>query len=250
MMLIASHRHSARDLAHWRRLERYDAVLARSADLARREARALDTLRAFAARGPCYVGVSWGKDSVVVAHLAWRLYAEGVRLPVIRVLRPPYENPDCDEVEQAFLARWPVDHHRVVVECERGDDGKWWAVGDRSARPKQVGFARAARIAGSARYVSGVRGEESSVRELRMARWGEATATTCAPIGRWRGEHVFAYLAKYDLPVHPAYAQTLGGTLDRIRLRVGSIGGSHGTGHGRAEWERHYYRDVVEAMAP
>jgi hypothetical protein len=32
-----------------------------------------------------------------------------------------------------------------------------------------------------------------------------------------------------------------GGRLDRERLRVAALGGDPGRGHGRAEWEAHYY---------
>lgn len=31
------------------------------------------------------------------------------------------------------------------------------------------------------------------------------------------------------------------GLLSRERIRVATIGGERGTGHGRAEWERTYY---------
>ena len=63
--------------------------------------------------------------------------------------------------------------------------------------------------------------------------WG----LSCQPNGHWSARDVFAYLNAHDLPVHPAYAMTFGGALDRGRLRVGTIGGSRGTEFGRAEWE-------------
>ena len=68
-MLIASIRHSAADLRHWATLERGDALLARSPRLAEKERRAAETIAAFAASRRCYLGVSWGKDSVVVAGI-------------------------------------------------------------------------------------------------------------------------------------------------------------------------------------
>lgn len=58
---------------------------------------------------------------------------------------------------------------------------------------------------------------------------------------------VFAYLAARDLPVHPAYAMSHGGRLDRRWLRVGSIGGTRALGRGRMEWESAYYGDVITA---
>lgn len=238
MPLIRSPRHTARDLAHWERLERFDAVLAASPALARKEAKALDVLRAFAAAGPCYVGTSWGKDSVVVAHLAWRA---GVG-PIAWLPAGVVENPDCVAVRDAFLAAHAVDYREIeapgplVGPDVTGHDGA------------QREFEIASRSLGS-RYVSGVRAEESKVRELRMARWGESSPNTCAPIGRWSSLDVFAYLHKHSLPIHPAYAMTFGGALDRGRVRVGTIGGYRGTGRGRREWERIYYGDVLEAIS-
>ena len=44
------------------------------------------------------------------------------------------------------------------------------------------------------------------------------------------------------------YACSLGGLLDRSKLRVASLGGQRGTGWGRAEWERRYYRAEVNAI--
>ena len=82
-----------------------------------------------------------------------------------------------------------------------------------------------------------------------MARWGESTERTCAPLGGWTGADVFAYLHTHRLPVHPAYACSLGGVLDRDRIRVAALGGERGRGHGRAEWERRYYGDAMPACA-
>lgn len=240
MPLIESPRQTAADLAHWRSMERLDRVLAQSSELSRMEQRALAVLREFARKGPSYVGVSWGKDSVVVAHLAWRLRAEGVHLPLVWVRVEPIENPDCVLVRDAFLARFPLVYHEVVAHCWHDETGRLRAKGT-----LEQGFARARDVVG-ARHVSGIRGQESSERALRMAHFGEATDSTCAPIGWWRGEHVFAYLAKYDLPIHPAYAMTWGGTLDRARVRVSALGLTRGTGRGRTTWERQYYRDVLE----
>jgi phosphoadenosine phosphosulfate reductase len=81
-----------------------------------------------------------------------------------------------------------------------------------------------------------------------MFRFGVSSEQTCAPIGWWKAEDVFAYLYKYKLPVHPAYAMTQGGQWDRKRIRVASLGGRRGRGMGRAQWERAYYRDVLSKL--
>lgn len=238
MPLISSSRHTEADLREWGRLEAFDAILARSPLLARKEKEALAAIRSFAAQGPCYVGVSWGKDSVVVAHLAIRA---GVG-PLVWFSGGRIENPDCRPTRDAFIAMFPRADYREVQLSGAAD-----AVDVTGHDGGQREFEAASRAFGD-RYISGVRAEESKARSLRMAKWGPSTENTCAPIGWWKGEDVFAYLHKHSLPVHPAYAMTFGGVLDRKRVRVGSIGGYRGTGRGRREWERHYYRDELEAL--
>lgn len=86
---------------------------------------------------------------------------------------------------------------------------------------------------------------ESAARELSARVHGVSTTRFCRPILDWPHWAVWAYLYAHDLPVHPAYACTLSGQLDRDRLRVHAIGnpesGDRGYGRGRAEWEAHYY---------
>lgn len=76
---------------------------------------------------------------------------------------------------------------------------------------------------------------------------GLSSLHTCAPIGWWSDTDVFAWLAARDLPVHPAYACSMGGMLERRHLRVAGIGGDRGTGFGRREWERRYYPEMCDA---
>lgn len=230
-MLLDSPRFQPGDSEAWALAEKTDLVRSRLRKMGELEERALGALDAFARNGDCYVGVSWGKDSVTVAHLAWRL---DLRAPVVWFPAGQIENPDCARVRDAFLARFPIDYREIEAAPASADDGVYGHDG------AQHEFEAATRAFGS-RYVSGVRAAESVTRRRRMAKWGEASPNTCAPIGWWPTEFVFAYLAKYDLPVHPAYACTMGGQLDREQIRVATIGGRRGRGHGRAEWERTYY---------
>lgn len=93
-----------------------------------------------------------------------------------------------------------------------------------------------------------MRADESRARKLRSAAWGAATQNTCAPLDRWSNAEVFAYLARFDLPIHPAYAMSYGGALARDQIRVDCIGGRTGRGKGRREWEWTYYRDEIIAL--
>jgi phosphoadenosine phosphosulfate reductase len=190
-----------------------------------------NVLRAFVNSGGGYLSISWGKDSLVCAHLLHELERnEGVVYPAIWVRVRRWENPDCQLVRDAFLERWPLAAYEEIV-VEAGPN--------RAGGTSALGFREAARRHGD-RHVSGVRGDESKVRRIVVSRWGTATERTCRPIARWTTEQVFAYLALHDLPVHPVYAYTLGGRLDRLHLRTGSLGGSRG-GSRRAEWEAAYY---------
>ena len=102
------------------------------------------------------------------------------------------------------------------------------------------------------RYLSGVRADESAARKRRMKGHGASTKRTCAPIGWWTGLDVFAYLVANDLPIHPAYACTMNGTLDPVRVRVTPIGGARGNRpgdeRGRSEWEERYYGEELRAI--
>lgn len=234
-MLVESPRHSRADLAAWARAERADAAHAAATDLTGMARRAMDAIATFAAAGPCYAGTSWGKDSTVLAHLVARLRAEGVTVSLVWVVVEPIVNPDCAIVRDTVRTATGVDCDAITVWCRR-DGAGWHATGT-----LERGFALASDRYGAARHVAGIRAEESGSRALRMRRYGVATADTCAPIGWWSARDVYAYLWQYRLPVHPAYACTMGGLLDRDRIRVASLGGQRGTGHGRAEWERRYY---------
>lgn len=243
-MLIRVPAHSDLDLEAWEARERADAVHAQLSTFRRKCARALADLLAFSEQGRCYVGTSWGKDSTVLAHLAADLArTHGVVLPLVWVRIEPVTNPHCVLVRDAFLERHRsfVDYDEVLLTCARDENG-WLATGRLEA-----GFEVVRKCYGK-RHISGVRGQESGERSKRMQAFGVATKNTCAPIGWWSADDVFAYLRVHDLPVHPAYAMTLDGALDRARIRVASIGGERGTGHGRREWEQRYYRDVLQRV--
>lgn len=228
MPLIDSPRLSKRDRAVWDRLYGQDCRLAVSPLLDAKEERALDAIRAFAAAGPCTVSCSWGKDSVVVAHLVWRT---GLDLALVHVLQPAVKknqrnNPDSPAVRVAYLERFETVYHEWAPE-----------------KPVRDTLAAANRVFGQ-RHITGVRADESMARRQSARYHGVASQNSCRPILSWSSRDVFVYLAKYDLPTHPAYAMSLGGLLDRDRLRVHSIGDKRGDEFGRVDYERTYYPEV------
>lgn len=237
MPLIDSPRITPQDQAVWDRLATYDRALARDPRLDVMAERAVSVIRDFLTDGG-YVGTSWGKDSTVVAHLAAQT---GLTPPLVWVRVDPWENPDTFPVRDTFLERWghAVDYHEITIDGR--DTRRSWSTKDGPVdHGPDHGFREAGRRFG-ARHVSGVRAEESTTRALTMSRWGHTGPASCRPIGHWTAVEVFAYLARHDLPIHPAYAMSMAGARDRRWLRVSTLGGQRGTGRGRAEWEQRYY---------
>jgi phosphoadenosine phosphosulfate reductase len=238
-MLITSKRHTGEDLERWRTLERMDAINAVRLARSDKIEESLRAIEAFVGAGRCYAGTSWGKDSVTMVHLCARLRAEaGIDIPVVWVRPSIVANPDCVLVRDEFLARHAITYDEIDVEISsiHQDHDEWFEIGLSIARARH-----------GARHISGIRASESKTRQKRMERWGLSSPNTCAPLGRWEHDDVFAYLHAHDLPVHPAYACSMNGTLDRASIRVASLGGKRGTGWGRAEWELRYYPEFRRA---
>lgn len=243
-MLVRSQRLTVDDLALWASYESGDK--ANVGIFASKLSVSVDAVREFASRGPCYCGVSWGKDSVVVAYLC-RLVDTSI--PLIH-LRPSNHNPDCDAVRDAYFDKFPgqryeeirIDygtlHSKAVARhlLDKETDKLWYeAIRELNRRFEN-------------RYILGIRSQESTGRRIRELVHGESSKTGCAPITRWKTAEVFAFLAACGLPVHPAYAMMGGGRWPRERLRVAEIGDVHGSGGGRTAWETEYYGDVLRRV--
>ncbi len=200
-------------------------------------------MREFAGAGACWAGTSWGKDSTVIAHMVHRLQLEGYKIPVVWFRATPNLNPDCLLVRDVFLDRLPLrDYSEITCEIslvEKAGVMEWG--NDEGYNPVWDAYHREV----CPRHILGLRAQESSVRSMRMRRWGAEPFLLLAPIGRFSAADVFAYLHKYDLPVHPAYAATMAGRWERGRLRVAALGGAIGRGHGREAWEEHYYGEEM-----
>lgn len=239
-MLIRSPRHTAEDLRVWRELESADILHAPAIQEKIRQS--LSALGDFVAAGKCYAGVSWGKDSVVLAHL---LREVDRTVPLIH-LRPTNHNPDSDSVRDIYFSAFPGQPYEEVVvdyaSVDRSGADEWI---DRETDRLWYAAIRAVERRFDGRHILGIRADESLGRKRRFQRWGLTSPKTCAPLGYWRVEDIFAYLAVMELPAHPAYGCLGGGRWKRDRIRVAEIGDTHGRGGGRLEWEREYYPDVL-----
>ena len=244
-MLIASPRHTPQDLQAWRDLERYDVALGASERMDALEADAVATIRDWltTANNP-YASMSWGKDSVCVAHLA-HLADPTVPLRAVRVA--DWEPPETDWTRDAYLDTHPGTQYEEAIYNgtvpQRGEPGFEEVHSDPNRKPTNI--MRALR----GDYISGVRAEESRMRAQSLLWHGVATGHTCRPIIKWRATDVFAYLHSRRLPVHPVYAMSYGGAMDRRWLRVYILGSTKPTLSKRdsASWEDRYYGDVLAA---
>lgn len=242
-MLIASNRPTTDDMTIWREQEHISRTVSVSATFRRHVD---ESLQAIASFGDCYVGVSWGKDSVVLAHLFSRANPTAV---LVHMRSSDSHNPHCDDVRDCYFERFPGQRYEEVQldysavdrdvddeTLDRATDRIWYA----TIRSCKRRFGN--------RYATGVRAAESVGRLIRMMTHGSASTNGLAPIGYWSTNEVFAYLHKHDLPVHPSYACLGGGRYSRNQIRVSELGDTHGREFGRREWEMSYYGDVLNRM--
>jgi len=226
-VLIPSHRHTAADLALWAEYEEADYLTPMPSQLPRIARKLIQDCPAD------YISTSWGKDSVVMMHLA--ATAKTALPPAVWVRMvgqngSSRDNPDCELVRDAFLRQFPkiVYHERTFVYENCPKNQHWRAIA------KEFGPRR----------MIGIRAGESGTRSMSLRHLGANTKNTLRPIGYWKTRHVFGWLAKKSLPIHPAYAMLGGGRYLRGHLRTHGIGGSTGDNRGRREWEREYYPDI------
>ncbi len=243
-MLVDSPRLTDADRAHWERLEHYDSVLAGDPRLDRLVDRAGRAIVEFTASGSCFGGISWGKDSVIIAHLI-TLFAPHVPLIWARANRA--ESLECELVRDVFLAAHPgvrYEEHTYTWRVPlRGDPG-WRAErpGEKTGQPRQDALGETLDPLYGGRRITGIRAAESGRRRMSARVHGLATGRSCRPILHWSAVDVFAYLHREGLPVHPAYAMSYGGQLDREWLRVHALR----TEDGDEVWERTYWPEVWE----
>lgn len=233
-MLIPSHRHTEADLRLWREHEAADLIHARRPRIALLVAKSIEAIRSVS--GPRHCGVSWGKDSVVVAHL---LRTTAPHVPLV-YLRQTTENPDCLLVRDDYLSRFPGQQYiEIPVIYDAG------IVSHKNSAWKNA-IEQAEREHG--KPILGLRADESGMRRLSMRHLGLTTDNVCRPIGWWSVADVFAYLAAHELPVHPVYAMTGGGRWPRATLRTASITGTDADNFGRREHTSEYYGDVLRRL--
>lgn len=241
-MLLQSNRHTAIDLEFWKSLEEADLVHGEKFFHSRRWMKSIELMHGFSTKGPCYVAVSWGKDSVALAHL--HALSE-LNMPVVNIAQhgPQYDH-DCQKVRDLFLLKFPQANYKEIYVT---DDNSRQRDTDKAAG-LITGISIANQLLGTNRYIGGIRAAESGVRRIGLRHRGLTCDVSCQPIGWWSDADVFGWLAYHRLPVHPAYGMTRGGKYDRTKIRVSIIGGAKGRNMGRHEWEQEYYGDILRRL--
>lgn len=191
--------------------------------------RAIESILEFS-KEPFYVGISWGKDSVVVLHIVLSI---GLSPKVFHMTRGVSENPYTHLVRDKFLSQYNCDYLEILGDYDpdiftnrKNYKSAWRKCWD---------------IMGTRRYISGIRSSEGPIRRLRAAKYGYISQNTCAPLNDWKSEDIFAYLIQNNLPIHPNYAMLGGGRWKREKLRVDRLGGAPGRGGLRDKWEQEYF---------
>lgn len=229
-MLIHSDRPTTQDMQVWEDRARYMR-------LPPREEPAIDAIRRFTATDDATVSVSWGKDSVVTAHLATLI---NPTQKILWVRSDGLEMPETLAVRDAFLDQHPNAQYEevtVTLPIMRGEQGF----------PGPDVDMLGDHIHG--RTITGVRGAESKQRAMSARIHGMMTSRTCRPILHWSTIQVFSYLLANDLPIHPAYTMSHGGALTLDDIRVHSL--ATATLYDSSYWERitrwedTYYGDTI-----
>lgn len=241
-MLISCDRHTKKDLVHWEMWKLIDKANSLSEGFNKRCEETIKKLKAYFRQNPqCYVGVSWGKDSVVLAHMIFNHIKKDPLHIYIRML--DNENPYSGTVRDLFINQYPINYEEISYSYQQSDaswfkNGKpdrWYQIID--DLKKKYGA-----------HVTGIRKDESAKRKIRFICYGRQTVNSFSPFDNFTVSDIFAYLYKFNLPIHPNYAMTSGGLWERNRIRVASIGNREGDGMGRLEWEKQYYGDFLRKI--
>ena len=244
-MLIKSDRHTASDLRLWDDLLEQDVLHGKTSKYKRHVEITQSMISQFIEKNrDYYLAVSWGKDSVVMAHIFHKL---GAKCKYVYFSNTNKTTEGCFAVRDAFLDRFAIDYEEHLYNYANADVNDSTFFGKDGKHVKWFAIQKMLKAKYGC-HVTGVRFDESNKRKLRFVSYGAETKNSFAPFRYMDVYDIFAYLAEHDLPTHPNYAMLGGGRWDKYRIRVAMIGHKEGDGIGRAEWEREYYPDVLNRL--
>ena len=232
-MLIKCSRHTEKDINMWESYCEFDILyfLINERKIKLKIEAVLNEIYKFKAD---YISISWGKDSTVLAHLC-----KDLQLPFV-CFRNRFENPYNDIVKNDFISKYSINY----IEY-------WSEITDKNYINEQVQFhtikayKKAQKDYGD-KCILGIRQDESPSRTLSAIKFGISSKLKCRPLLRWSVNDIFAYLEKFELPVHPNYAMLGGGRYPRDKIRVGPL--SMGSQKGAELWEKEYYGDLLNRL--
>lgn len=179
-----------------------------------------------------YIGVSWGKDSVVLLDL---FLHEEPRLTAVffwNVEKIPQETIDVRD--QFLRTHEPFCYIEKMYATPRGTPFKGEFKRFLPEFKRKYGI-----------HVTGIRRDESAVRDMRYVMHGYESRWSFAPLSNLKCQDIFSYIYEHDLPLHASYRMTGEGSFDRYRIRVAAIGNPRGRGVGRLAWEKRFYGDII-----
>lgn len=161
----------------------------------RKEAKALADIDKMIELHPkTYLSLSWGKQSIILAHMIWQLKID---IPVVF-----FDEPDTDiianfnEVRSEFLNRWQINYQQI-------NDGQ--------ESPRRSG-KKFAEENGRNGVIMGLAKHESRDRNYTLSKndhnniFGYANGNyRCCPLAQWTIKDYAAYIAKYNLPLLSTY---------------------------------------------
>lgn len=153
--------------------------------------RTVREMRAFAqSHPPAIVSLSWGKQSAVMAHLAFTRVDPSI--PCVFFAEPGCNLiADFDATRDAFIARWPINYEEDM--------------GDHHLKTRAKDHRKKNNVGGT--FV-GLAEEESKGRaiscRLGWIKWKDGTHR-CTPLGKWTWRDIAAYHAAHDLPCLSTY---------------------------------------------
>lgn len=178
------------------------------------------------------VGVSWGKDSMCVLHMAYSL---GIRKAVHVRYHPQARFPDSDEIRDRTLEMMPELQY-LEVPCESS-----WDVYDQAGRffleaetdeekalvrayegKFQAAIAQGQQQLGAAGSFGGMRADESRARFMLTRTKGDDYTTRdgrrmALPLANWSGEDVWGHIVVHNLPWLRIYDYSARGNRSRER---------------------------------
>jgi phosphoadenosine phosphosulfate reductase len=244
-MLLQSNRFLDNDLETWNKWVKNDEIHIKSKGYKFRLNKTIERIKKFADENDentYYVGVSWGKDSIVLSHM---IYNIGVSPINIYIRQLDNENPHNKDVRDNFLKLFNINYYEESYSYKTTPDQTYF----KNGKPNKWYYILNQLNKKYNKRITGLRKDESAKRKFRFDVFGDESLNSFTPFENFLVADIFGYMYENNLPIHPNYAMTINGLIDRNRLRVAAIGNNEGDGMFRKLWEKTYYQDILNRNA-